>query len=154
VLKKHFFKLRTQVASEDPYSTLDQKMPKQWPPLKFDFEGGWAFLYPECLTLKLKNLFFSRIFFPLNQAKFFSKAKNLNVAKITPWRINLSLKKYTFCDNWTKIVAQSWFGARIYPRVLSLGCWPLNFRIKIPKYTFSLVFVKKNFAQSDQRCKR
>jgi hypothetical protein len=37
----------------------------------------------------------------------FSRAKNQNSAEITPWRINLSLKKYTFCDNWTKILAQS-----------------------------------------------
>ncbi len=59
--------------------------------------------------------------------------------------MNFSLKKYTFCDNWTKIEAQSWFGARIYPRALTLGSWPLNFRIKILKYTFSLVFVKKNY---------
>ncbi len=56
------------------------------------------------------------------------------------------MKKYTFCDNWTKIVAQSWFGARIYPRALTLVRWPLNFRIKILKYTFSLVFVKKKFS--------
>ncbi len=28
--------LRTQVSSDDP----DQKMPRQWPQLKFDFEGG------------------------------------------------------------------------------------------------------------------
>jgi hypothetical protein len=68
-----------------------------------------------------------------------------NSAKITLWRVNLSLKKYTFCDNWTKIEAQSWFGARIYPRAFTLGSWPLNFRIKILKYTFSLVFVKKKF---------
>ncbi len=67
-----------------------------------------------------------------------------------PWRINLSLKKYTFCDDWAKIVAHSWFGAIIYPRALTLGSWPLNFRIKILKYTFSLVFVKKILAQSDQ----
>ena len=53
------------------------------------------------------------------------------------------MKKYTFCDDWTKIVAQSWFCARIYPRALTLGRWPLNFRIKILKYSFSLVFVKK-----------
>ncbi len=64
------------------------------------------------------------------------------------------MKKYTFCDNWTKIVAQNWFGARIYPRALTLGSWPLNFRIKILKYKFSLVFVKKNLAQSDQWFKR
>jgi hypothetical protein len=63
-----------------------------------------------------------------------------------PWRLNLSLKKYTFCDYWTKIVAQSWFGARIYSRALTLGSWPLNFRIKILKYTFFLVFVKKIFS--------
>jgi hypothetical protein len=60
-----------------------------------------------------------------------------------PWGINLSLKKYTFCDNWTKIVAQNWFGARIYPRALTLGPWPLYFRIIILKYIFPLVFVKK-----------
>ncbi len=71
-----------------------------------------------------------------------------------PWRINLSLKKYTFCDNWTKIVAQSWFGARIYPRAFTLECWPLNFRIKVIKYIFSLVFVKKILAKSDHRFKR
>ncbi len=52
-------------------------------------------------------------------------------------------EKYTFCDYWTNIVAQSWFCARIYPRALTLGCWPLNFRIEILKYTFSLVCVKK-----------
>ncbi len=77
-----------------------------------------------------------------------------NAAEITPWRINLSMKKYTFCDDWTKIVAQSWIGARIYPRALTLGCWPLNFRIESLKYTFSLVFVKKKFAQSDKRFKK
>jgi hypothetical protein len=56
------------------------------------------------------------------------------------------MKKYTFCDDWTKIVAQRWFGARIYPRALNLGSWPLNFRIKILKYTFSLVFVGKKLS--------
>ena len=56
------------------------------------------------------------------------------------------MTKYTFCDDWTKIVVLSWFGARIYPRALTQGSWPLNFRIEILKYTFSLVFVKKKFS--------
>ncbi len=69
----------------------------------------WVFLYSECLTLKLENPKFSRIF-------YLSYGKNSKF-----WRVNLSLQKYTFCKNWTKIMGQSWFGARIYPRGLSLG---------------------------------
>ncbi len=58
-----------------------------------------------------------------------------------PWRKNLSLKKCTFCDDWTKIVAQGWFGARIYPRALTLGSWPLNFRINFINSHFHLLFL-------------
>jgi hypothetical protein len=81
-------------------------------------------------------IFKGNIVFP-ESGLIFSRAKNWNSAKITPWRINLSLQKYTFGENWTKIVAQSWFGTRISTRGLTLRCWPLNFRIKIFKYTFS-----------------
>ena len=56
--------------------------------------------------------------------------------------MNLSLQKYTFCKYWTKIVGQSWFGARIYTRGLTLGGWPLNSEIKISSYSFSLVLYK------------
>ena len=58
-------------------------------------------------------------------------AKNQNSAEITPWRINSG---------------QSWFGARIYPKALTLGYLPLNFRIKILKYILCLNFVKKKFS--------
>ena len=102
-----------------------------------DFEGG---LFKHWLpNFEIEKSFF----FPWIRHNFFSRAQNRNFAEIMPWRINLSLQKYTFCDNLTKIVGQSWFGNIIYPRALSLGCWPLNFRIKILKYSFSLVFVKK-----------
>jgi hypothetical protein len=53
-----------------------------------------------------KPYFLAEYFFPESGLIFF-RAKNQNSAEITPWRINLSLKKYTFCDDWTKIVAQS-----------------------------------------------
>jgi hypothetical protein len=81
-----------------------------------------SLLYPKWLTLKLEHPIFRGIFISLNQALFFSWAKNLNSAKIMLWRINLSLQKHTVCDQWTKIVAKSWFGTRIYPRALTLGC--------------------------------
>jgi hypothetical protein len=53
-----------------------------------------------------KSYFFAIYFFP-ESGVIFSSAKTQNSAEIAPWRINLSLQKYTFCDNWTKIVAQS-----------------------------------------------
>ncbi len=83
------------------------------------------------------------------QYKFFSSQSNHTSALfphlfnwkltflMTPWRIKLPLKKYTVCDDWTKIVAQCWFGARIYPRALTLGSWPLNFRIN---FTFNFKY--------------
>jgi hypothetical protein len=37
----------------------------------------------------------------------YKKIENFENYKLLPWRINLSLKKYTFCGDWTKIVAQS-----------------------------------------------
>jgi hypothetical protein len=58
-------------------------------------------------------------------------------------KINLSLQKFTLCENRAKILDPRWFGPRIYPGILSLECWPLSLRIKILKYIFSLVFVKK-----------
>jgi hypothetical protein len=52
-----------------------------------------------------KLYFLAEIFFP--ESGFFSRAKNQNSVKIMLWRINLSLQKDTFCDNWTTIVGQS-----------------------------------------------
>ncbi len=63
------------------------------------------------------------------------------------------MQKYTFCKNWTKIMDPRWFGPRIYPRALSLGRWPLSFRIKILKYIFSLVFIKKFHANQTKGSK-
>ena len=64
-------------------------------------------LYPECLTLKLINPIFLQYIFFSESGVIFSSAKTQNSAEIAPWRINLSLQKYTFCDNWTKFEAQS-----------------------------------------------
>ncbi len=133
--------------------TSDQKMLKQWPPLKFDFEGGLFYTLMPSFKIE-KSYFFAGYFFSWIRPNFFQGQKNWNSAEIAPWRINFSLKKYTFCENWTKIMDPRWFGPRIYPRILSLGCWPLHLRIKILKYIFSLVFVKKNSCQSGQGFKR
>ena len=102
--KSAFFQILDSGRLWGPLDDLDQKKPRQWPPLKFDFEG--VCLLPWVPNFEIGEPYFlAGHFFPWIRPNFFIGQK------ITPWRINLSLKKYTFCDNWTKIVGQSWFGA-------------------------------------------
>ncbi len=150
--KSAFFQIVDSGSLWGPLDDLKTKNAKAMTPIKFDFEG--VSLIPWMPNFEIEKTYFFAIYvFPWIRPNFFV-GKNSNSVKISLWRVNLSFQKYTFCKNWKKLVAQSWFGARIYSRALTLGCWPLNFSIKILKYTFSLVFVKKNLAQSDQGFKR
>jgi hypothetical protein len=128
--------------------TSDQKMPRLWPPLKFDIKGGLCYTL-SALLWNWRTLFSNIIFFP-ESGLVFSWGKIPNSAKIMLWRVNLSLQKYTFCKNWPIIVAQSWFGTRIYTRGLTLGQWSLSSKSKMFTYSFSLVFVQNFLSQSDQ----
>jgi hypothetical protein len=54
----------------------------------------------------VKSFFLGALFFP-ESGLIFLKEKTQNSTKIMLWRINLSVQKYTFCKNWTKILDQS-----------------------------------------------
>jgi hypothetical protein len=51
----------------------------------------------------------------------FFLGKNSKFCKDNALESEFIFAKYTCCKNWTKIVGQSGFGARIYPRGLALG---------------------------------
>jgi hypothetical protein len=63
VVNQDFFKFRIQVASEDSKMTSDQKMPRLWPPLKFDFEGVSYIPWVSNFEIE-KSYFFAIYFFP------------------------------------------------------------------------------------------
>ncbi len=118
MLYQDFFKMRNQVRS-------DKKMPRQW----LQFCGGLFYT----LRVKLWNLnilFFCNIFFSWIRRNFFPGKKS-KFCQLQALENKLIFAKMYFFDNWTKIEGQSWFGTRIYPRALTLWCWPPNFRIQI-----------------------
>ncbi len=93
-------------------------------------EGGGVSFIPWVPNFKNGEPYF----FP-ESSLVFSRAKKSKFCWDNALENKFIFAQNTLFFNWTRIVGQSWFES-------TLGCWPQNFRIKILKYTFSLVYEK------------